>query len=178
MMLSPWFPPRYLWAAIEGAAGLDLSDDDLFLNPRLAPHWKWLGVRNLPYRGQNLAWLAVRTPEVTLYTSFTMQKSAPYRAYETDITDRVEGKSDSICVLGLRQGTDLLLFAGSTADETVTTSVRVLDKLNGSYRLRQFDSLLGRWQDRGLFDAAQFKAGYVLQIERKGFSLLELTQEA
>ncbi len=25
MMLSPWFPPRYLWAAIEGVAGLDLS---------------------------------------------------------------------------------------------------------------------------------------------------------
>lgn len=24
MMLSPWFPPRYLWAAIEGMAGLDL----------------------------------------------------------------------------------------------------------------------------------------------------------
>ena len=178
MMLSPWFPPRYLWAAIEGAAGLDLSDDDLFLSPRLAPHWKWLGVRNLPYRGQNLAWLAVRTPDVTLYTSFTMQKSAPFRAYETDITDQVQAPGVAICVLGLRQGTDLLLFVGSTADETVTTSVRVRDGLSGSYRLRQFDSLLGVWQDRGLFPPEQFSDGYVLEIERKGFSLLELTQEA
>jgi len=177
MMLSPWFPPRYLWAAIEGAAGLDLSDD-VFLNPRLAPDWKWLGVRNLPYRGQQLAWLAVRLPEVTIYTSFTMQKSAPYRAYETDITDQVQARGDDICVLGLRQGTDLLLFVGSTADDTVTTSVRVNDALSGSYRLRQFDSLIGQWQDRGLRPAAQFTDGCVLQIERKGFSLLELTQEA
>ncbi len=35
MMLSPWDPPRYLWAAVEGAAGLDLSDDDL--SPAPAP---------------------------------------------------------------------------------------------------------------------------------------------
>ncbi len=178
MMLSPWFPPRYLWAALEGAAGLDLSDDDLFLSPCLAPDWKWLGVQNLPYRGQMLTWLAVRAPDMTLYTSFTMQKSAPYRAYEEDITDQLEARGDAICVLGLRQGNDLLLFVGSTADETVTTSVRVRAPLSGAYRVRRFDSLLSKWQDLGLLDGAQFEAGHVLQIERKGFSLVELTQEA
>ena len=52
MMLSPWDPPRYLWAAIEGAAGLDTVRRLLALHPRLSPDWKWLGVRNLPYRGQ------------------------------------------------------------------------------------------------------------------------------
>ena len=34
MMLSPWFPPRYLWAAIEGAAGLDLSGGTPTVSPR------------------------------------------------------------------------------------------------------------------------------------------------
>ena len=34
MMLSPWDPPRYLWAAVEGAAGLDMSDGQLSLCTR------------------------------------------------------------------------------------------------------------------------------------------------
>jgi len=182
MMLSPWFAPRYLWAAIEGAAGLNMSGDELALNPRLAPHWKWLGVRNLPYRGQNLAWLAVRLPELSLYTTFALpastQQSVPLQAYDTDITDQVQARGSDICVLGLGRGEDLLLFAGSTADETVTTSVRVQADLSGSYRLRQFDSLLGVWQDQGVLPASRFEDGYVLQIERKGFSLLELTKSA
>ena len=125
MMLSPWFPPRYLWAAIEGAAGLDLTEDALALHPRLASDWKWLGVRNLPYRGRDLTWLAVRAPDLQLYTNFPLSESGPSRFYDEDITDSVHAKGDSICVLGLRQGANLLLFAGSTAMETVTTSLCV-----------------------------------------------------
>ena len=177
MMLSPWFPPRYLWAAIEGAAGLDLSGDELSLSPRLAPQWKWLGVRNLPYRGQRLAWLAVRAPEMRLYTNFQMPKAGSHQAYSEDVTGEVEALGSTVCVLALRQGTDLLVFAGSTAEETVTTSVRVLCGLSGSYRLRRYDSLLGHWQDGGLVPAEHLRRGHVLEIERKGFSLLELTQE-
>ena len=43
--------------------------------------------------------------------------------------------------------------------------------------MRRYDSLLGRWQDRGLVSADEIRRGHVLQIEHKGFSLLELTQE-
>ena len=50
MMLSPWYPPRYVWAAIEGAGGLDLGGRQLACSPRLPPQWKWLGVRNVPFR--------------------------------------------------------------------------------------------------------------------------------
>ncbi len=178
MMLSPWFPPRYLWAAIEGAAGLSLSGDELELKPRLASDWKWMGVRNLPYRGKTLAWLAVRTPDVHIYTTFHMQKSGAYQAYEEDITDQVSARGDSVCALGLRQDNDLLLFVGSTAPETVTTSVRVELPLTGTYRLRVYDSLLGEWRDRGLVTAEQVRRGHVLQVEQQGFNLLELTQEA
>ena len=178
MMLSPWFPPRYLWAAIEGAAGLDLSDDNLALYPRLASDWKWLGVRNLPYRERNLTWLVVRAPDLQIYTNFPLSESGPSRFYDEDITDSVCAKGDSICVLGLRQGTNILLFAGSTAMETVTTSLCVeYPNLQGSYGLRRYDSLLGRWQDHGSVSADRIRRGQVLQIEHKGFSLLELTQE-
>ncbi|HEX5324721.1 MAG TPA: hypothetical protein VFW40_13110, partial [Capsulimonadaceae bacterium] len=108
MMLSPWDPPRYLWAAIEGAAGLDLSADSVGLNPKLASDWKWMAVRNLPFRGNQLAWVVVRTPDIQIYTNFHPQRSAAYRVYEEDITELIHVGLDSICAFGLRQGSNLV----------------------------------------------------------------------
>ena len=182
MMLSPWFPPRYLWAAIEGAAGLEMSGDMLDLNPHLAAGWKWLGVRNLPYRGQSLAWLAVRMPDLQLWTTFDRQNApgAPageWHTYDEDITDEVSAPGSAICTFCLRRGESLLVFVGSTSDETETTAVRIHRPLTGSYRLRDFDSLRGEWNDRGLLPASEFRQGRVVQVEQRGFCLLELTPQ-
>lgn len=177
MMLSPWFPPRYLWAAIEGCAGFDIDSGDLGLSPRLAPNWKWLGVQNLPYRGKSLTWFAVRAPDVQIYTNFHMQNSASYRAYDEDISGEVAAGHDAVCVLAFRQGADLLVFLGNTSGETVSTSVKVRSPLKGSYRVRAYESLLGRWKDKGLMPAERLQRGVVLQIEHKGFALADLQQE-
>ncbi len=93
MMLSPWDPPRYLWAAVEGVAGLDPSGDSLTLHPRLASDWKWLGLQNLPYRGKSLTYFAVRTPDLQVYANFHPQQSQPYQAYDEDISDQVRAGS-------------------------------------------------------------------------------------
>ena len=177
MMLSPWDPPRYLWAAIEGAAGLELMDDAISLHPRLAPNWKWMGARNLPYRGQSLAWFVVRAPDEQLYTNFHPQQSQPYQAYEEDISPQVQAGLDSVCTMGLRQGDRMVILAGNTGAETVNTSIRIDVPLSGAYRVRIYESLLGRWDDRGVLPAERLRQGHVLQIERMGFSLLELQQE-
>ncbi len=177
-MLSPWDPPRYLWAAVEGAAGLELSDDSLALRPRLAPDWKWLGVRNLLYRGRRLTWFVVRAPDLQLYTNFHPQQSEPYQAYDEDISLNVLSGLDSVCTVGLRQQDSLLIFAGNTAGETVNTSIRLDLPLSGTYRVRVYESLLGRWDDHGVATAEALQRGRVLQIERRGFSLLELRQES
>ncbi len=178
MMLSPWDPPRYLWAAVEGAAGLDISDGQLALSPRLASDWKWLGVMNLPYRGRRLTWFAVRAPELQLYTNFHPHRGLAYQAYDEDITPQVSAGLEAVTVMALRQGENLVLFAGNKSDRTVDTSVQICAPLAGAYRVRLYESLLGRWTDRGVIAAETFAQGHVLQIERKGFSLLELTQEA
>ena len=177
MMLSPWDPPRYLWAAVEGVAGLDPSGDSLTLHPRLASDWKWLGLHNLPYRGKALTYFAVRTPDIQVYSNFHPQQSQPYQAYDDDISGQVWAGLDSVCALGLRSGDKLVLFAGNTSEQTVNTSLRVGVPLSGAYRARIYESLLGEWADRGLVPAARLAQGHVLKIERKGFSLLELTQE-
>ncbi|MGI8915072.1 MAG: MGH1-like glycoside hydrolase domain-containing protein [Chloroflexota bacterium] len=178
MMLSPWFPPRYLWAAIEGVAGLTLEGDTVRCWPRLSPTWKWLGVQNLPYRGRQLTWFAARTPDVQMYSNFHFQESSPYVAYEEDISSQVHVRGDGACALGLRQSADIMLFVGNTEDRAITTALRVDAKLAGSYRKRSFNSLIGRWQDDAvLVPAAQLQTGIVLELERQGFALLDLQQE-
>jgi hypothetical protein len=179
MMLSPWFPPRYLWAAIEGMAGLDVRQGAIRIEPHLAPEWKWLGVQNLPYRNRNLTWLAVRAPDLRLYTNFLLpEETMSYIAHEEDVTDQIRAPGTSIATIGLRQRENLLLFAGNTGDQTVTTSLRFVGPLSGQYRLRSFDSLIGIWEESdGLVSSDELARGIPIQIERKGFRLLDLRQE-
>jgi len=119
----------------------------------------------------------VRAPGLALYANFHPQQSDPYQAYDDDISDQVWAGLDSVCTLGLRSGDKLILFAGNTSEQTVNTSLSVGVPLSGAYRARVYESLLGEWADRGLLSAEQLSRGHVLKIERKGFSLVELTQE-
>ncbi len=177
MMLSPWDPPRYLWAAMEGVVGLDPSGDGVGLHPRLSSDWKWLAVQNLPYRKRRLTYFAVRTPELNIYANFQPHGTLPYQDYDEDISAQVHAGIDSVCALGLRSGDRLMLFAGNTGEQTVNASLMLDVPLSGQYRTRLYESLLGEWADHGLLAAAHFAQGHVLRIERKGFCLLELTQE-
>jgi len=177
MMLSPWFPPRYLWAAVEGAAGLDLSGGTPTVSPRLAPDWKWLGVQNLPYRGNALTWFVVRVPELRMYSNFAFHQPSPYVAYEDDVSDAVQSLDHAAVTLALRQESDLVLFAGNTAERTIATALRLGDGVSGSYELRTFNSLRGAWTDEGRVSADALANGLPVQLERKGFWLAELRQE-
>jgi len=177
MMLSPWFPPRYLWAAIEGAAGLDLSGSVPSINPRLAPDWKWIGVRDLPFCGKRLTWFVVRVPEMQMYTNYNFQQASPYLSYDTDISQHVKLSGGAAVGLALRQDQNLVVFLGNTTQRTITTAVRVEDELSGSYSMRIFNSLRGAWVEGATASAADLARGLPVQLERKGFCVMELRQE-
>lgn len=177
MMLSPWFPPRYIWAAIEGVAGLAPEGDSVRCWPHLAPDWKWMGVQDLLYRGKRITWFAVRVPELQMFTNFHFQESSAYLAYEEDISGLIHVTGDSIVALGLRQGADLLLFVGNTQPSTKMAGLRVDARLSGSYRVRSFNSLIGTWEDEeDLLPADRLRRGLSLQLERRGFWVLDLKQ--
>lgn len=176
MMLSPWFPPRYLWAAIEGAAGLNLSGGLPSISPRLSPDWKWLGVRDLPLGEQRLTWFAVRVPELRLYTNLPFAQSTEYMTYERDISGSMTIGGGAAVGLALRQGQDCVLFVGNTADRTITTAVSVSDNLGASYAMRYFSSLRGGWEDGTLLSVDDLKTGIPVQLDRKGFCVFELRQ--
>ncbi len=177
MMLSPWFPPRYLWAAIEGAAGLDLSGSVPTLNPQLSPDWRWLGVRNLPLCGKKLTWFVVRTPDLHIYTNQHFESDTPYEAYDTDFTEKMHINGEGVVGFALRHLQRVAIFLGNTTERTTTTAFRIEDGLSGSYAVRCFNSLRGAWIDSNVVSATELRRGIPLELEQKGFCVLELSQE-
>lgn len=178
MMLSPWFPPRYLWAAIEGAGGLDLSGGSPSVSPRLAAEWKWLGVRNITLAGKNLSWFVARIPDEKMYATFRFDQSAPYEPYDEDITNQIEVMGDDACAIALRKAQNIVILIGNTIDRTISTSVTVGGTVAGRYAVKLFNSLRGGWVDGASIDSRILRRGIPLQIDGKGFCVIELRQEA
>ncbi|MBC5828931.1 MAG: hypothetical protein GIW98_01905 [Candidatus Eremiobacteraeota bacterium] len=177
MMLSPWFPPRYLWAAIEGAAGLDLSAGAPSINPRLAPDWKWLGVQNLPWASQHLTWFVVRAPDIRMYTNFQFDQSSPSLVYQHDCTDEVQVSGDSAATISLRKDDTFAVFVGNTTERTINTAIRFTSELSGSYAVKYYNNLLGAWHDGDTLASENLLRGVPIQLDRKGFCVMELRQE-
>lgn len=176
MMLSPWFPPRYLWAAVEGAAGLDLTAGTPALKPRLAPDWKWLGVQNLPWHGAALTWLVVRTPDLRIYANAVFHEGVPAIAYDEDVSAALRCAGHAAVALGLRRDDALVLFVGNTVDRTISTALAFNDASTGRYAVRSYNSLHAEWFDEDDVSADALRRGIPLQIERRGFWLAELRQ--
>lgn len=176
MMLSPWFPPRYVWAAVEGAGGLSVLEGPASVAARMPADWKWCGVCNLPYRGESLTWFMVRTPAMQLYANHDFAGTLPASNYEQDISAKVRVNSDKGNALALRSGERRLLFVGNTDERSLTTALTVDDDLTGTYRVRLFDSLVGTWSDGGSLEAKELIDGHAVDVERRGFILLELSR--
>ncbi len=173
MMLSPWYPPRYVWAAIEGACGLDVRRAQLACNPRLAPQWKWLGARNVPFAGKRLTWFAARLPEPTLYANFECASEMNLEAYDRDVTPMLQ-LGDDVTEIALQRGPNYVILLGNTAPRTITTPLRFARKLRGTYHVRYFTSLLGEWAHRQSVDGRELERGLAVDVDAQGFSVIEL----
>lgn len=174
MMLSPWLPPRYLWAAIEGLAGLELSGASPNVNPRLPPDWTWLGVRNLRLAGEDVTWFVARMPELRIYGTLPFDPSLPYERYDTDVSSEIHASGQAACAIALRRGEDVTIFVGNTSDRMITTAVRARRELPGPYAVRSFNSMRGKWVEGQLSDDGGLVDGVAIELERKGFCVLEL----
>ncbi len=173
MMLSPWYPPHYVWAAIEGACGLEIRESDVACNPRLAPQWKWIGARNVPVRGAQLTWFVARVPQPTLYANFGCSTELSLEGYDDDVTPMLRLGND-VAEIALRRGNDYVILMGNTASRTVTTPLRFARPLRGRYHIRYFTSLLGEWMQRENVEGADLQRGFAVDLDASGFCVIEL----
>ncbi|MHB8145743.1 MAG: MGH1-like glycoside hydrolase domain-containing protein [Vulcanimicrobiaceae bacterium] len=177
MMLSPWDAPRYLWAAIEGAGGLDVRGSVPKINPSLADQWRWLTAVNVPYRGKNIAWVGARMPDgLHVYTTSDLTSDAPLTAYTKDITDRCSVADPLATLVAFAGRRSTLLFIGNSSPQAITTAASITSLPQDEHSVRLFSTVWNDWQDLGRLKRPEIVDGIAVVIDAGGFCLIEITQ--
>lgn len=168
MMLSPWFPPRYLWAAVEGACGLVPALDTPRIAPNVPPGWSWLAVRDVPVHGAEASWFVGRFPELRVFAAGPVSSELPLERYDRDVTAGVRVDGDGVAVVALARDDEIVVFLGNRDPHTAPAAVRLDDALAGRRIQRRFDSLEGRWTDVAGGD----ETAIPISLARGGFALI------
>lgn len=174
MMLSPWFPPRYLWAAIEGACGLTPTPTGARIDPKLPLDWLWLGARSVPLRGKPISWFVVHQDgRQRLFATRAVETDASLEIYESDVTDGVSVEGQGVATIAFARGDGITLLLANCVEHTITVAVRREGALHGHTVRRVFESLNGGLREdlRGEDDA------FATAIARGHYALVEFSQK-
>ncbi|HZY95549.1 MAG TPA: amylo-alpha-1,6-glucosidase [Candidatus Cybelea sp.] len=182
MRLSPWEPPRYLWAAVEGVCGVMLTPGPPRINPLIPAHWSWVGLRQLPYQGAFLSFFLVREAQrgFRIYSTGNVDSDWDVALYHRDVSDNVSVFADSAVVIALERDDGLAILIGNTGDLTVHTPITIHQAGTSPasrFLLRTYNSERGDWEPGGVLSMPELR-GLALSIEAGGFRLMELSLEA
>jgi len=176
MMLSPWDAPRYLWAAIEGAGGLNIYDPQPKINPSLAADWRWLTVVNVPFRGHSISWIACVMPEgLELFTTSQCGSNAKQTTFARDITAAVRVADPLATVVAFASDDRTLVFIGNSSRRTSTTAASLDALPQSEHAVRIFSTVWNAWEELGRVPKETIKAGIPITIDASGFALVEIT---
>ncbi len=178
MRVSPWEPPRLLWAALEGMLGVVHSAEECIVQPLIPPRWKWVAVRDLPHGGHlETLFLARQKGKLHLYGVFSRLSSGyPTEEYDRDLSAMVRCLHLDAHMVALGKGDDLLVCVGSAANQSVTAPLLLANVLREDlwYYLEYYDSELEDWV-KGVMQPSQEFELVAVPIEAQGFRLLRLT---
>ena len=113
-----------------------------------------------------------------MYATFGFDQAEPYEGYDEDVSDSAEAGGDAATVIALRRNRRLTVLLANTADRSTMTSLTFKRIRSGKYSARDFNSLRGRWRDLPSIDAERLKRGLPVQLDAKGFCVLEMWREA
>jgi len=180
MRLSPWEPPRFLWAAIEGVCGLMLTTGRPRVKPLVPATWKWLALKRLPYHGAEITYFVTRE-RGTFHLSATADLESEFETerYDTDVSAAVQVLSDDVAVVALERHGEISILVGNIAERTTTAALdisRLLDP-RAMYDLCVFDSERDGWQP-GSLSSAEAACTLVLSVEMGGYRLISLRRRS
>lgn len=178
MRLSPWEPPRFLWAAIEGVCGLTLKPDLPRVNPLIPPGWRWVGLRRQPFHGRELTYFAVRQENaLNVYATERVATKHEAHEFDEDVTDSVLVLSTTASIIALRRGGEFAILVGNSGSQTMTAPIdlsRLVD-MKRTYELRIYNSERDKWIDASTLEGSQLQS-VAVSIEVLGYRLLSLRQ--
>lgn len=176
MTLSPWDAPRYLWAAIEGAAGLHVNGGQPRIDPNLADDWRWLTALDVPFRGETISWIVCRLPDgLHLYSTFPVASRARTTLYARNASGDVFVEDPQAVGVAFVGDGGRLLFVGNPQSRTSITAAGLEGLPEGAYRVRYFSSIFDQWEDLGRLTASDVARGIPIVAAGRGFALLEIT---
>ena len=178
MRLSPWEPPRYLWAAVEGVCGVMLTPGAPRINPLIPAHWSWVGLRRLPYHGDFLSFFVVREGQsgFRIYSTMNVDSDWDVALYHRDVSDSVTAFAENAVVIALARDDGVAVLVGNTGQTTVHAPVTIQQFAMPASRLvlRTYNSERGDWEFGGTLSPAELH-GVAFSIEAGGFRLMELS---
>jgi len=177
MRLSPWEPPRFLWAAVEGVCGLMLTPDLPQVNPLVPPEWKWVALRRQPYHGRELSYFAARQDdrEFHIYADTPLRSDHHVKTYDEDISARVYAYSASAEVVALRRPGELVVLVGNVGAQTSVVPVAMQEVIDAdtTYDLRVYSSEHVAWEGT-IRQQGRYISPLAVQIETNGFRIIEI----
>lgn len=177
MRLSPWEPPRFLWAAVEGVSGLMLTTGAPRIDPIIPPDWKWVALRQCPYHGALFTFFAVRQRgQLHVYTTTEVDTQYALSRFDQDVSANVSCFANTAAVVAMQRDDSILIMVGNVADQTASVPINLKNAVSESmdYRVRVYDSERGDWTETHRRPGAELLS-LVLSIEAKGYRLVELS---
>ena len=174
MRLSPWEPPRFLWAAIEGLCSFHPERGLDFSNLSLPPDWMWLAVRSVPFRGRSVSWFVVRTAQGFQVHGVNVDGNEPQvTRYEKDVSSFVRVQSANTEALALARAKRMIVALGNTSRYTVSAAFSYDGSLRGVRKLRisVFDSEHQRWEPVGTVSASDARS-FSTRVGAYGYALV------
>ncbi len=176
MRLSPWEPPRFLWAAIEGVCGLMLTPTDPRIDPVVPQRWGWIGMRQVCYHGHEFSYFATRQKsKFVVYVTGSADTASHRERYEKDVSDDVAAFSAVAAVIALARHDGFIVLVGNVSDETATIPLN-MNKLVGAdveYRLRTYNGERDQWE-HAVSKLGRDITAIAITVEAHGFRLIEV----
>jgi glycogen debranching enzyme len=173
MRLSPWEAPRFLWATIEGAVGLQATGSGATLDPHLPPEWRWLRVHHLPYRDQCLSFfLARQDDEMHLYTCDRIGGTIARHGYAEELPHGVETITTGVSLTAFRRDGEVLICVGNSL-ETPTLGPFLAHhalKSGTRYRVQRLTGGEPTWREMGTLAGDELQR-VTIQLEARGYAL-------
>ncbi len=179
MRLSPWEPPRFLWAAVEGVCGFMMSPARPGIRPLIPPEWKWCAAVKVCYHGGHITAFTGRMPDgLHVYADADFREAGAKTVLEEDLTERVRVGHAGIHPVALAGEGRVLVALGSCRDSAIMTPVELRAVLEGParYSLREFSSERSEWLGPESGTGEEF-ASMAVRVEAGGFHLMRFEQQ-